>query len=255
MQAASLPFTAGWFWVKAGFALFRRQPMTMFTWAVTLGFVLLICAQLPPIGPIIFIVLMPSITVMTLHACREIAAGRKVLPLQLFGALKAPKLFRRLLGMGGIYVLAVTLAGILIFLPFIGDMRDAYEVTPNADLTDLLAVMATPMILFSIAYVTIAALFWHAPALAAWHGMSIGKALFFSGIACWRNKGAFVLYGICWFLIALALNLFGDLLLTVGFSDSMAGLIQMPISFIVAAGLYCSFYPTYTTVFHANDEA
>ena len=254
MQAASLPFTAGWFWVKAGFALFRRQPMTMFTWAVTLGFVLLICAQLPPIGPILFIVLMPSITVMTLHACREIASGRKVLPLQLFNALKTPKLFRRLLGMGGIYVLAVTLAGILIFLPFIGDMRDAYDVTQNADLSDLMAVMATPMILFSISYVTIAALFWHAPALAAWHGMSTGKALFFSGVACWRNKGAFVVYGICWFLIALALNLFGDLLLAIGFSDGLAGLIQMPISFIVAAGLYCSFYPTYTTVFHANDE-
>jgi hypothetical protein len=254
MQAASLPFTAGWFWVKAGFALFRRQPMTMFTWAVTLGFVLLICAQLPPIGPIIFIVLMPSITVMTLHACREIASGRKVLPFQLFNALKAPKLFRRLLAMGGIYVLAVTLAGILIFLPFIGDMRDAFDVAPNADLGDLMAVMVTPMILFSIAYVTIAALFWHAPVLAAWHGMSTGKALFFSGVACWRNKGAFVVYGICWFLIALALNLFGDLLLAIGLSDGLAGLIQMPISFIVAAGLYCSFYPTYTTVFHANDE-
>lgn len=255
MQAVSLPFSAGWFWVKAGFALFRRQPMTMFTWAVTLGFVLLIAAQLPPIGPIIFIVLMPSITVMTLHACREIASGRKVLPMQLFGALKAPKLFRKLLGMGGIYVLAVTLAGIVIFLPFIGDMRDAYDVTPNADLSDLMAVMATPMILFAIAYVTIAALFWHAPVLAAWHGMSTGKALFFSGVACWRNKGAFVLYGICWFLIALALNLFGDLLLAIGLSDSLASLIQMPISFIVAAGLYCSFYPTYTTVFQANDAA
>jgi hypothetical protein len=197
---------------------------------------------------------MPSITVMTLHACREIAAGRKVLPLQLFSVLKAPKLFRKLMGMGVIYVLAVTLAGILIFLPFIGDMRDAYSVTPDADLGDLLAVMAAPMIMFGIAYVTIAALFWHAPALAAWHGMSTGKALFFSGVACWRNKGAFVLYGICWFLIALALNLFGDLLLAVGLSADIAGLIQMPISFIIAGALYCSFYPTYTTVFQSSDE-
>lgn len=254
MQAASLPFSAGWFWVKAGFALFRRQPMTMFTWAVSLGFLLLIASMIPPIGPIIFIVLMPSITVMTLHACREIAAGRKVLPMQLFGALKAPKLFRKLLAMGGIYVLAVTLAGVLIFLPFIGDMRSVFEGKPEADMSELLSVMATPMILFAIAYVTVAALFWHAPALAAWHGMSLGKALFFSGVACWRNKGAFMLYGVCWFLIALALNLFGDLLLGIGLSDGLASLIQMPISFVVAATLYCSFYPTYTTVFHTQDE-
>lgn len=254
MQAASLPLSAGWFWVKAGFALFRRQPMTMFTWAVTLGFLLLLASAIPPIGPIFFISLMPSITVMTLHACREIEAGRKVTPVQLFSALKAPKLFRKLMAMGGVYVLSVTLVGVLIFLPFIGDMRSAFESATEVDLSVLMSAMATPLILFSIAYVTIAALFWHAPALAAWHGMSLGKALFFSGIACWRNKGAFIIYGVCWFLIALALNLFGDLLLAIGLSESLASLIQMPISFLVAATLYCSFYPTYTTVFHVEDE-
>ena len=163
-------------------------------------------------------------------------------------------LFRKLMAMGGVYVLSVTLVGVLIFLPFIGDMRSAFESATEVDMSVLMSAMATPLILFAIAYVTIAALFWHAPALAAWHGMSLGKALFFSGIACWRNKGAFIIYGVCWFLIALALNLFGELLLAIGLSDALASLIQMPISFLVAATLYCSFYPTYTTVFHVEDE-
>ncbi|QEI07349.1 hypothetical protein FXN63_16985 [Pigmentiphaga aceris] len=254
MQAASLPLSAGWFWIKAGFELFRRQPMTMFTWAVTLGFLLLMASAIPPIGPIFFIVLMPSVTVMTLHACREIAAGRKVTPVQLFSALKAPKLFRKLIAMGGVYVLSVTVVGILIFMPFMSDIRTVFEGTKDLSMGDVMNAMATPLMLFGLAYVTIAALFWHAPALAAWHGMSLGKALFFSGIACWRNKGAFIIYGVCWFVIALALNLFGELLLAIGLPESLASLIQMPISFIVAATLYCSFYPTYTTVFHTPDD-
>lgn len=43
-------------------------------------------------------------------------------------------------------------------------------------------------------------LFWHAPALTLWARLPLGKALFFSAIASWRNLGAFVVFGATWLL-------------------------------------------------------
>ncbi|WP_132980403.1 MULTISPECIES: BPSS1780 family membrane protein [unclassified Pigmentiphaga] len=251
MQAASLAPSAGWQWARDGLALFRLQPMAMFTWALTVGFMVLVASILAPIGPLLFVVGMPAITVMTLEACRAIEQGRTVLPLRLFLVLKAPGLFKKLLAMGALYVAAVLAAGLVAFLPFADGLSEAMSGLSSDDVGGVLAAMRAPIALFGIFYVIIAGLFWHAPALVAWHRLGIRKALFFSGIACWRNKGAFLMYGATWLLVVLALELGGGLLEAVGLSPTISGLIQMPFNFVAAAVLYCSFYPTYTSVFGA----
>ncbi|WP_299451560.1 BPSS1780 family membrane protein [uncultured Pigmentiphaga sp.] len=249
MQAASLAPGAGWQWVLDGFALFRKQPMAMFTWALTVGFMVLVASILAPVGPLLFVTAMPAITVMTLEACRAIDQDKTVLPLRLFTVLKAPGLFKKLLAMGGLYVAAVLLAGLVAFLPFADSLRQAVQDLSPDDMGALFAAMRAPVIIFGILYVTIAGLFWHAPALVAWHRLELRKALFFSGIACWRNKGAFLIYGATWLLIVLALELGAGMLEAIGLSETVAGMIQMPFNFLAAAVLYCSFYPTYTRVF------
>jgi hypothetical protein len=47
-------------------------------------------------------------------------------------------------------------------------------------------------------YLPVAAAFWHAPALVHWHGVSPVKSLFFSILACWKNKGALLVFGLGW---------------------------------------------------------
>ncbi|MDX3908144.1 MAG: BPSS1780 family membrane protein [Pigmentiphaga sp.] len=249
MQAASLAPSAGWQWVRDGLALFRRQPMAMFTWALTIGFMVLVASILAPIGPLLFVAAMPAITVMTLEACRAIEQGKTVLPMRLFLVLKAPGLAKKLLTMGALYVAAVLVAGLVSFLPFAENLREAVQGLSSDDLGPVLEAMRAPIVVFAVLYILIAALFWHAPALVAWHRLDIRKALFFSGVACWRNKGAFLMYGASWLLVVLALELGGGLLEAIGLSATMAGLIQMPFNFLAAAILYCSFYPSYTTVF------
>lgn len=56
-------------------------------------------------------------------------------------------------------------------------------------------------------YVVISALFWHA-LQDWWAGMVIKmtQALFFSMVACWRNKWPFLLYGASWGGIFLPCN-------------------------------------------------
>lgn len=249
MQAASLAPSAGWQWVRDGLALFRLQPMAMFTWALTVGFMVLVASIIRPIGPLLFVVGMPAITVMTLEACRAIEQGRTVLPLRLFLTLKTPGLLKKLLAMGGIYIALVLAAGLAAFLPFADGLREALADMSSDDLGPILAAMQAPLVLFGLFYIIIAGLFWHAPALVAWHRLDIRKALFFSGIACWRNKGAFLIYGATWLLVVLALELGSGMLEAVGISESLSGLIQLPFNFLAAAVLYCSFYSTYTSVF------
>src|SRR5690606_9735022 len=96
---------------------------------------------------------------------------------------------RRLLGMGTLYVIAILVAGFIAFLPFMSGIREAASHVANADdPLPLLQAVRAPLVLFGIFYLIIAALFWHAPVLVAWHQLDLRKALFFSGIACWRNK-------------------------------------------------------------------
>ena len=45
-------------------------------------------------------------------------------------------------------------------------------------------------------YTPILMLTWFAPQLIAWHRYPVGKAMFFSLFACWRNRWPFLVLGI-----------------------------------------------------------
>lgn len=104
-------------------------------------------------------------------------------------------------------------------------------------------------------YVIVAALFWHAPVLVAWHGLRLTQALFFSGVACWLNKWAFLVYGAAWVMVFLFIDLCAGMLVTIGLSPQFAGTLQVPFNIAAGGVLYCSFYPAYTSVFGINDAA
>ena len=89
--------------------------------------------------------------------------------------------------------------------------------------------------------------YWYAPVLAAWHGYSAVKSLFFSFVACWRNWRVFLVYLLGLFLCGLAMILLSGLVSAVlsgagKLSFLIAGFIGMPI-------VYASFYVSYRDVF------
>jgi len=79
------------------------------------------------------------------------------------------------------------------------------------------------------------------------------QALFFSGIACWRNKWPFLVYGATWALVFLFIDLCAGLLVYMGLSLEFAGTLQIPFNIAAGGALYCSFYPAYTSVFGINN--
>ncbi|WP_312432371.1 BPSS1780 family membrane protein [Achromobacter sp.] len=254
MQAAFLPATSGWLWVRDGFRLFRKQPLAMFTWAMAISLLVVFASATPPVGPMLVVALMPIITLMTLSACKHVEADRVMLPSMWGKPLKQPGVFRKLFLMGLLYAGLCLVTGLAIFLPFSDSIMEGMRIASvEKSMEPILSAMAMPLMLFAICYVVIAALFWHAPVLVAWHGLRLTQALFFSGIACWRNKLPFMVYGVCWIMVFLFIDLCAGLLVAVGLSPQFAGTLQIPFNIAAGGVLYCSFYPAYTSVFGINN--
>jgi len=258
MQAAKLPASAGWQWIRDGFTLFRRQPLPIFTWAMSISLTLMLASLLPPIGPLIFVVLVPVIGFLTLSICRHIDSGRMVTPGMWLQPLQHKGLFRRLVGMGGLYAVLNIGVGLMIFSPYMGSLSEevVQAALSSGDIRPLMMAMRTPLILFTVANLVMSCVFWYAPAMTGFFGIRLMQSLFFSAVACWRNKTAFLLYGLSWaavfFAIDFCVDLVSGLLLMLGFPPPFIVLVQIPVNVAAAAVLYCSVFPSYVSVFGSD---
>jgi hypothetical protein len=256
IQAVSLPATAGWKWIAKGWMLFKCQPMALFTWAMFITLVLIFATLTAPIGPLLFITLMPAITLMTLSNTRHVDRGERLTPVMWFASLKPAGTFKKLLLLGALYVGICLSVGFLVFLPFADELNQAMQtLIDTQDIEPLMNTLQTPLLLFAGFYFVLAALFWYSPILIGWHGSTIGKALFFSAVACWRNKWAFMVYAIAWAAIFFAVDITIGAIVAAGLPLDVAAALQLPLNVLIGSVLYASFYPTYKEVFSFVDTA
>lgn len=226
--------------------------MPMFFWSLMTGFLITLAYMIPLLGQMALITAMPLLTFMSLCACRHIADGDPMLMPMWLEPLRNPDGRKRLIRLGLAYLACCLAGGFVATLPFMSNIMDAIGSGGPINELDLMKAVRGPFITFGLLYVVISALFWHAPALVGWHRIKLTQALFFSMVACWRNKLAFLVYGLSWGAVFLAVQLLGNLLTDLGMSPSLAQILLTPLNLIVAAILYCSFYPAYISVFGAN---
>lgn len=252
MQAAILPVVSGWQWILDGIGIFRRQPLAMFFWSLATGFLITVSYLIPLFGQMALIAATPLLTFITLSACRNIAAGRSMLLTMWLDPVRDRDIRRRLLGLGFAYLTCCLLGGFLATLPFMDSLAATVAADGTINQAALLQAVRGPFITFALLYIVISALFWHAPALIGWHNIRFTKALFYSMVACWRNKWPFLLYGLSWAGVFFGVQMLGDAFVGMGISAGAAQIILTPVNIIIAAILYCSFYPAYVSVFGAN---
>jgi hypothetical protein len=260
MQLIEVPAKAGYVWFRQGIWLFRRNPLAFVTLFFTYLLAIMLVSLVPLIGAALPLLFIPGIAVGFMAACRDTVAGKPVMPTILVDGFRSygPLTTQRLLGLGALYVVAMTLVfaasslmdGGLLFSMMMG-VGDA--VTPEAlAARGMMGVGA--LLVATLLYVPVAMLFWFAPVLTAWHGIPPVKALFFSVVSCWRNRGAFVVYGLLWFGVALGTSLGLSLLLQAVGADTYAlTAIMMPVTIVIVTMLYCSFYATYRGCFGVQD--
>jgi hypothetical protein len=252
MQLIEVPAKAGYVWFRQGIWLFRKNPLAFLTLFFTYLLVMTLVSQIPVVGGVLPLAFIPGVAVGFMAACRNTIAGKPVFPTILVDGFHSygPVVARRLLVLGALYVVAMALVlagsaladgGMLLKVMLGGGSMDQ-EAIANSNIP--LAVITA----FAF-YIPVAMIFWFSPILAAWHDVPPVKAMFFSIVSCWRNRGAFIVFGALWFAVAMTVSLgLSALMQALGAAD-FAFAILMPATMIVTTMLYCSFYATYRGCF------
>ncbi|MFY8104047.1 MAG: BPSS1780 family membrane protein, partial [Ramlibacter sp.] len=98
-------------------------------------------------------------------------------------------------------------------------------------------------------------MFWHAPALVHWHGVTPAKSLFFSVVAVVRNFGAHVVYSLAWGAVFMVVgSVLGVAAGLVG-GPSVAQAVMMPTALLLAAMFSTSIYFSFQACFSEEAQA
>lgn len=246
MKLNVVPPRTGIAWVRAGMRTFFRQPLALSGLFFMYTALVVIVSQLPLVGPLIGAMLVPAATLGLMAASAEASKGRFPMPSVLFSAFRVgQQRLRAMLLLGAVYALgsmtATGLATLVAGAPVVPQPGQS----PQMDATTLLGL---------VLHMPLFVLFWHAPALVHWHGISPAKSLFFSAVAVMRNFGAHVVYGLGWLAMFLAVGstfgLVGGLL---GGSGLAQGLV-VPVALLLAAMFSSSIYFTFQGSFEAESQ-
>lgn len=256
MQARTLPMRQGWRWFFDGFALFRRNPALLTLLVLSYWLLIGLMNIIPLLGSILATLSIPVFSVGLMTACRDLDQRNPPAPGVLFAGFRLN--LPVLLTLGGLY-LAATIAvlavssladdGVLMRVMLTGQPPPSLEGDNSSFLaaTQIALVLLVPLLMA----------WWYAPLLAAWHGLSAGKALFFSFVACLRNWRAFLGYSLA--VVTFSAILPGVLLGTLvafipGTAAFLTTLFTVPLLFVVAPTLVATFYVSYRDVFVIDEH-
>jgi hypothetical protein len=123
------------------------------------------------------------------------------------------------------------------------------DVLPEQDAAQDSEAGRADLIFLLLMYAPVAALFWFAPVLVAWHGARPGKALFFSCAAVLINWRAFLTYGAVAVALVLGLAMLAVLGARMLLPDLAAQKLALPMLVAVYPTLLGSYYASYRDIF------
>lgn len=255
MQLKPVTAASGYLWFRQGISIFRRNPLIFITLFFAYLFAMRLISLPPVIGYALLMLVIPGVSVGFLAASRDVLDGKIAFPTVLISGFRShgPVAARRLLILGVAYFVAICAVFAISALADGGVLAQLVLFGNNP--SDDAVQQAGPdgaVLLSLLAYLPVAMMFWFAPILVAWHDIAPHKALFFSWIVCWRNKTAFIVYGLLWLVFTMAISLVVTLILQLAGAGAMGLFILMPLSAIITAVLYCSFYATYRGCFETD---
>jgi hypothetical protein len=150
-------------------------------------------AQGALLGQCAGLTLLPAATLGLMAATLEASKGKFPMPTILISAFRAGReRMRAMLTLGALYAVGF-LAIMGISTLFDGGKFARLYLLGGKITQELVSApdFQTAMWVSTALYLPLSMLFWHAPALVHWHGVTPVKSLFFSVVACVRNIGAF----------------------------------------------------------------
>ena len=254
MKLHIVPSSQGVQWVRLGIKTFIRQPLALGGLFFLFMGVVSVLSMVPILGSALSLLILPAASLGLINAARLASTGSFPLPVILVSAFTAGAPKRNaMLQLGVLYTAAFLTAMAVTMLIDGGQFAGMYML--GEPLTQEMAndgSFVTALWVGLMLYVPMALVFWHAPALVYWHDVSPGKSLFFSAMACWRNKGAMVMFMLTWMAVITAGGLAITLLAGLLGGAAVINMLLMPATMVMAAMFFASIYFTYQDSFEGT---
>ena len=257
MQLHIVPARTGLAWARSGIKTFWQQPLAMSGLFFMFMALLSIATLVPFVGAALALALLPAATLGLMAASKEASKGKFPMPMILISAFRAGKQTKQAMLVLGLLYAAGFLAIMGISAVFDGG-QFARLYLIGGKITEELVMQPnfqTAMWVAMALYLPLSLLFWHAPALVHWHGVSPIKSLFFSLMACYKNLGALTVYGLVWMGIFMAAALVVSMVALLLGSPTLAAGLMFPVALVIVAMFFTSVYFTFAGSFVGDDGA
>ncbi|MFC5499018.1 BPSS1780 family membrane protein [Caenimonas terrae] len=249
MKLNIVPARTGLTWVRLGITTFFRQPLALAGLFSLYAGAMWLLAHIPLVGAAVSSVLVPAATLGMMAASQQAASGKFPMPTVLLSAFRVGRArASAMLVLGVLYgagwFAAITIAGMVTPPPAAAEATTA---AGQAQLGMFYLVM-------SLLTLPLSMLFWHAPALVHWHGVAPVKSLFFSIVACLRNFGAMLVFGLAWSAVLLAMVAATTLVAVALGGPPMVENVFYPLLTLMTAMFLTSIYFSFRDSF-VTDEA
>jgi len=255
-QVRTLPASAGWAWMREGLALYWRQPFAFTAVVILYTMALMLVANVPILGLPIAAVLVPFGTVALTLAGRINENGGTPLPSLLLDGFRDGPQRKPLLQLGFVHAAMVLVMVLVASALAIDELRN-WKVA-NGQLDPVSVSQNIPwdaLVVSLLLYTPVLMLNWFSPQLVAWHRQPVAKAMFFSLVACWRNRWPFTVLGLILMALSLGIGwLVTELLRALGLSPQMTSLLFAPVAMVMTSIGYATQYPIYRAIIEPRTE-
>jgi hypothetical protein len=246
----------GVLWVRRAFTLFFKRPMAFIGVFSACLFAALVLNLLPFVGPLVLLAALPLGSLAFMIATRAAHEGRAPMPGTVTETLRGPRARRiALLQLGGAYAVGTLAIMVLANWADDGALETLLQAMGSGATPDKMTqALAHPglelgmLVRFGLAGL-LSVPFWHAPALVHWGDQPAVKALFFSTVACWRNRAAFATYSLAWVAVILLFAVLVNLVFVLLGQVQLVALVTLPATLIFSAVFYVSLYFSFADCF------
>jgi hypothetical protein len=254
MKLNVVPAKTGTLWVRQGIRAFWKQPLALTGLFFMFMASMSILSIVPVLGSFLALMLLPAATLGLMAATREVELGKFPMPFILAAGFRTGADGKKnMIVLGLIYALCfVGVMGISTLVDG-GDFAQLYLVGGTLDAETVMEPdFQNAMWLSMMLYLPLSLVFWHAPALTHWHGVPVGKSLFFSTVACLSNWRAFLLFGVMWTGIFLGTTLIITLIGSLIGDGEFAAMALLPAMLMLASMFFSSTYYSFVDCFTSD---
>ncbi len=245
-----IPAKTGWEWIRAGFTIFKKRPFFLVNLLFLYMMAVVLITMVPVVGQVFPVFTIAIFSFLFMNATLKVDRDEPLTFGALFAVLDRLTLFR-LFALSGCYIVfGVIVAGISTVLDdgALFALVMSREGTPP--LSDEQITRAGYMALaIVVLYIPFFMLTWFAAPLIGWRQMGVPKAMFYSFFTVAHNWRPFIVYALGFLVVGFIIPSIVGGVIGPMLGGMIGAFVIYIISVTVTTVLYCSFYPTYHTLF------